>query len=374
MIPGVPTPEDDRARPDREQSIADQDQTHADADQTASDRDQGASDLDQLAAQTDQAASDRELAHGLDRDVYDSSREARVRTTQVRRETSTDRLSTASARDATAHERDLSALTRDRAADARDREDDDQDAETASLTSFFATRRETGYRYLFMAQPETGYRQIILRAARDRQRAAADRARSAGHRADAGQDRDRAASDRHLAADDRSRAAEDRNQAAAEREADEVDALTGARRRGPGLLDMQREIDRARRGSGRLIAAYVDVDGLKATNDAKGHHAGDILLKHVAGVLRSNLRSYEPIIRLGGDEFVCALSDANIETVRGRFDQITAELRLSPDDGSITVGYAALEEGDSAMDLIDRADSGLIASRENQRSGRDTAP
>jgi diguanylate cyclase (GGDEF)-like protein len=202
-----------------------------------------------------------------------------------------------------------------------------------------------------------------MRTARDRQRAASDRARSALHRVDAGADRDRAASDRALAAGDRVLAAEDRAHAAAERKADEVDALTGAQRRAPGLADVQHEIDRANRGDGRLIAVYVDVDGLKATNDSKGHHAGDLILKHIVAVLQTQLRSYEPIVRLGGDEFVCTISGTTIENVRERFAQITAQLSLTPDDGSITVGFAQLTRGDSPMDLIDRADNELIAAR-----------
>jgi GGDEF domain-containing protein len=78
-------------------------------------------------------------------------------------------------------------------------------------------------------------------------------------------------------------AAEDRGHAAAERKADEIDPVTGARRRAPELVDIQRDIDRAHRGNGRLIAAYVDVDGLKAINDSKGHHAGDVMLNTLSG-------------------------------------------------------------------------------------------
>lgn len=350
----------DQTRSDLNQSSADRDQTHSDYDQTSSDSDQDSADLDQLAADTDQAASDRNLAHGVDREAYDSSREARERTTQARRVTSIERHSTAGGRDVTAHERDLSALARDRAAEARDLEDDGCDAEFASLSSSV------------QAQPAISRGRIIRRAAHDRQRAASDRARSAVHRGDAGEDRDRAASDRVLAADDRLLAAEDRAHATAEREADEIDVLTGARRRGPGLANVQRDIDRARRGNGRLIAAYVDVDGLKATNDSKGHHAGDLRLKHIVNVLQSNLRSYESVIRLGGDEFVCTISDTTIEKVRQRFDQITAKLATMPDDGSITVGFAELAQDDSPMDLINRADSELIASRNSQSRERQT--
>jgi diguanylate cyclase (GGDEF)-like protein len=299
-----------------------------------------------------------DLGHGVERAVYDSSRELRERSTQLRRDNSAERHNTASERDATAHERDLSALVRDRDAEARDLEDDSSDAEIASLT------RRAG------TPPPTARGEIILQAAHDRRRAASDRARSAIHRVEAGRDRDRAAHDRLLSADDRRSAAADRAQAVAESEADEVDMLTGARRRAPGLADMQREIDRAHRGDGQLIAAYVDVDGLKATNDTKGHHAGDVMLRHIVDVLQTNLRSYESVVRLGGDEFVCTISDTKLENVRRRFAEITAELRLTPDDGSITVGFAELQQGDSPMDLIDRADNELMTSRRTQSHER----
>ncbi len=351
MIPSQREPQDDRTLSELDQFRADTDQTYADRDQTSSDQDQGSADLDQLAADSDQAASDRDLVHGGDQGAYNSSREARERTAQARRTTSSERHKTASARDVTAQERDLSALVRDRAAEARDLEDDGWDAEIASVTSSYGTKR----------------RQAVgrwaLRAARGRKRAASDRARSALHRVDAGGDRDRAASDRELAAADRLLAAEDRAHAAAEREADEIDMLTGARRRAPGLADIRREIDRAQRGSGRLVAVYVDVDGLKAVNDSKGHHAGDLMLRHVVGVLKTHLRPYEQVVRLGGDEFVCTISDTTIQNARERFAEITAELGLTPGDGSISIGFAELAKGDTPMDLIDRADRQLIAAR-----------
>jgi diguanylate cyclase (GGDEF)-like protein len=148
--------------------------------------------------------------------------------------------------------------------------------------------------------------------------------------------------------------------------------VTGAGRRAPGLADVQREIDRAHRGNGRLIAAYADVDGLKATNDTKGQHAGDLMLYHIVAMMQTHLRSYESVVRLSGDEFVCTISDATIESVRERFGQITAELSAAPDEGSITVGFAQLAPGDSPMDLIDRADSELIAAPACKVSRRTT--
>ena len=153
---------------------------------------------------------------------------------------------------------------------------------------------------------------------------------------------------------------------------DEVEMLNGARRLGPALADMQHEIHRANRGNGRLVVACVKVEGLKATNDSKGHHAGDVILKQIVNVLQTNLRSDESIIRLGGDEFVCTISDTSIEHVRQRFDETIAALRLTPDDGSIRVGFAELVRGDSPMDLIDRAQRRLIPSRDTQTRNRQT--
>jgi diguanylate cyclase (GGDEF)-like protein len=357
VIPTQLGPQHHQTRSDQSGSTADRTQSHGD--RLGSDQEQGAADRDQLAAGSDWAANDRGLTRGVDGDACDSNRETRERSIEVQRMTAGERNNTATARDAAARERDISAMARDRAAEARDHAENRGDAQIASRDAQIASLDSAYGRKWRQA-----VRRSWMRAARDRQLAASDRARSALYRVDVGADRARAASDRALAARDRVSAAEDRVQAAAERKADEVDALTGARCRRPGLAEIQHEIDRANRGDGRLIAIYVDVDGLKATNDSKGHHAGDLMLKHIVDVLRTQLRSYEPVVRVGGDEFVCTISGTTIERARERFAQIVAQLSLTPDAGSITVGFAQLARGDSLMDLIDRADRQLIAARE----------
>lgn len=109
------------------------------------------------------------------------------------------------------------------------------------------------------------------------------------------------------------------------------------------------------------MLAFVDVDGLKTTNDSLGHNAGDGLLRNVVRALRKHLRSYDLIVRFGGDEFVCAMSDVSLDETSTRFDRIDKDLQ--PDGASITVGLTQLDHGESLASLIARADEALYEQR-----------
>jgi diguanylate cyclase (GGDEF)-like protein len=143
--------------------------------------------------------------------------------------------------------------------------------------------------------------------------------------------------------------------------------LTGALLRARGLVDLQREIDRARRSDGRLVLALVDVDGLKAINDVQGHAVGDQLLPDVAVALRTGLRSYDLVVRYGGDEFLCALPGTDIEGARRRIDEVARNLTKSSPNASASVGLAVLADPDTLDELIVRADAALYAGRRGAR-------
>ena len=114
---------------------------------------------------------------------------------------------------------------------------------------------------------------------------------------------------------------------------------------------------RAKRTGQTFVVAFMDVDGLKAVNDSLGHDAGDQLLRRVVDYSRAQLRSYDLIVRFGGDEFICCLSNLRLAEATERFARINAS--LSAHDSSITVGLAELEETDSLVELIARADEAL---------------
>ncbi|SPH17189.1 Diguanylate cyclase DosC [Defluviimonas aquaemixtae] len=106
-------------------------------------------------------------------------------------------------------------------------------------------------------------------------------------------------------------AALNRRLQAAQRAAEEqalTDALTGLANRRALDLSLAAAIDRAGRGGAPFALVHLDLDHFKAVNDTLGHAAGDLVLGHVARVLRGVVRKHDFVARAGGDEFVLILA------------------------------------------------------------------
>jgi diguanylate cyclase (GGDEF)-like protein len=171
--------------------------------------------------------------------------------------------------------------------------------------------------------------------------------------------RARAAADRRKAAQDRNEAALERAELEAELTSAHLDDLTGAYRRETGTLALTHEIERARRDNGRFVIAFVDIDGMKRVNDRDGHAAGDKVLKTLVWHMRSNLRSFDPVVRYGGDEFIAGLGGIPIGEVARRFEEIDQSVRRDVGVG-ISVGLAELEPDETLDRLTARADAALL--------------
>lgn len=328
----------DRTVLDHEQAVADGDRETALADQTLSDADQAASERDDADAARDQKSADRDQAsadarradEGDPADPGTASRAATYEATRAERrasrvdrlETHADRGSSAGARLGTSQVRDRNAARRDDAAKRRD------------------------------------LRAIALEESLP--------ASDAPLRAQLTRLRKRAAMDRAAAADDRLRAATERTEAAtelgllrAELHGAHLDGLTGAFHRETGGHALALEIDRARRGDGRLVLARVGVVDLRGVNDRAGHAVGDQVLRTLVATMRSNLRSFDPIVRSSGNEFHCAVAGVEIGEVQRRFDGIGSSLYADTGVG-VTVGLATLAEGETLDQLTARAGAALV--------------
>jgi diguanylate cyclase (GGDEF)-like protein len=240
-------------------------------------------------------------------------------------------------------ERDADGEARDRDAVERDRRADDRDREAARRDRRAQTRDRAG----------------------DVEQAPSARAasRTASEHDEVARDRAAAADDRRRAGVDRQCAAQDRADAAKERAVAATDELTGVLRRGVGMLELQRDIDRARRSGEPLVVAFVDVDGLKRINDEHGHQAGDAALRSVANVLRTGLRSYDAIMRYGGDEILCALPGLSRTTAMERMLRLRAALSTATKPVFVTFGLAELQPHDDINTVVARADAALYDKR-----------
>ncbi len=73
------------------------------------------------------------------------------------------------------------------------------------------------------------------------------------------------------------------------------------------------ELARSSAAGGPAALLVLDLDGFKEINDAHGHHAGDELLRVVAGAIARRLRRGDVLARLGGDEFAVLLLRCEME-------------------------------------------------------------
>jgi len=144
-----------------------------------------------------------------------------------------------------------------------------------------------------------------------------------------------------------------------------TDPLTGlANRRA-----FERELER------RLVAGspepfcviMLDVDGLKQVNDARGHAAGDAVLKRVASVLTANLRSVDVVTRWGGDEFVLLMPGTDQVGAISLARRVGGTLHGT--DGSagpisVSIGTASFPgDGTTAVALLGAADRSMYADK-----------
>lgn len=148
------------------------------------------------------------------------------------------------------------------------------------------------------------------------------------------------------------------------REKAAFDELTGVLRRAAGISAAEREIARARRHNSALSVVFVDIDGLKETNDVNGHAAGDGMLRGLVSALRDGLREEDVLLRYGGDEFVCVLPETTAREARSRLDGI--QLGAAKAGVRFSAGIAEMLRRDDVVSLFARADRDLYDFKVNR--------
>lgn len=140
------------------------------------------------------------------------------------------------------------------------------------------------------------------------------------------------------------------------------DTLTGLANRRAFYELGEVETERSRRYKRPFTALFIDLDNFKTVNDTKGHEVGDRLLKTVAEILHSRLRTTDICGRLGGDEFAVLLPETGKKSAAIFATELHARLMeaMKKHDWPVTfsIGVATFHTTPESLDeLIEKADA-----------------
>ncbi len=150
------------------------------------------------------------------------------------------------------------------------------------------------------------------------------------------------------------------------------DPLTGLFNRRYMEESLLRAVSGAARHNLPVAVLMLDLDRFKEFNDARGHAAGDALLRDVGAFLQSHTRKEDVACRYGGDEFVVILPEVSLLAASLRADQIRQEfhkvIEAHGNGGETTItlsiGIAgAPEHGTTSKALLEAADAALYKAK-----------
>lgn len=152
-----------------------------------------------------------------------------------------------------------------------------------------------------------------------------------------------------------------------------TDALTGLYNRRYFEEALEKEVQRAKRQKQPFSVIGIDLDFLKKINDTYGHTYGDLAIKTIADVLKSNARSVDVPARIGGEEFNVLLPGINSEGAMAAAERIRKSIEKAEIDtvGHITgsLGVATyFEHSENPEELLELTDQAMYTSKREGRN------
>ena len=154
------------------------------------------------------------------------------------------------------------------------------------------------------------------------------------------------------------------------------DALTGLLNRQEFEYQLEKSIASAATHNVQHILCYLDVNQFKIINTQAGHTAGDFILKEVARLLQSKIRSIDIIGRLGGDEFALLLVNHTLDNAQRTAQLLVEEFqrkRFSWNDQSFELGLcigmvAVTKDSPEPAQMLTRAELACFSAKDRGRN------
>lgn len=151
----------------------------------------------------------------------------------------------------------------------------------------------------------------------------------------------------------------------------ETDPLTGLANQRQFRTQLNRVVSQAGRHGTPAALLLIELTGLKALNDRFGQIAGDAALSHVARLLDELIRTSDVAARTSGAAFSLILDHLDSDSAIDTGERIARCIAARPLDlgGTevpigATVAVAAILPGDSADDVLARAERNLARVKE----------
>ena len=154
------------------------------------------------------------------------------------------------------------------------------------------------------------------------------------------------------------------------------DALTALYNRRRFEQELAQQISYGLRYEAALSVLLIDIDGFKDLNETLGHRAGDDLIRSVAELVRTRLRTGDLIARIGGDEFAILLpasDQRSAETVANDLRETIAVHRHAVGGEAVrvtaSVGVATTgRDASTSEHLLANADIALYDAKDGGRN------
>jgi diguanylate cyclase len=157
-----------------------------------------------------------------------------------------------------------------------------------------------------------------------------------------------------------------------------VDPLTGIANRRKFDEELEKQVSLSHSEETPLCLMMADIDYFKTVNDKFGHRAGDAVLRQFAELVGTMVRSTDTVARFGGEEFAIVLPRAPLGNAYEIAERIRKAVQSHTWQGSdktpfaltltASIGIADIRDGETAIDLINRADKKLYEAKASGRN------